>query len=117
MGDLTQDQFRAAMKRGEHDLAVKPRARAARYDRGSGQVVIDLISGATFSFPAMLGEGLERATPEQLEKVEVAGAGFGLHWEDLDADLTVEGLLAGRFGSARYMAARFGGGWDAEAAE
>ena len=117
MGELTQAQFEDAVRRGAHDLAIKPRARAARYDRDSGRIVIDLVNGATFSFPASLAQGLERASAEQLEAVEVAGAGFGLHWEELDADLTVEGLLAGRFGSARYMADRFGKDWDSEPAE
>lgn len=117
MGELTQEQFEEAVRRGEHDLAIKPRARAVRYDRSSGRIMIDLVSGATFSFPATLAQGLERASADQLEKVEIAGAGFGLHWEELDADLTVEGLLAGRFGSLRYMAQRFGSDWDSEAAE
>jgi Protein of unknown function (DUF2442) len=117
MGDLTPAQFEEAVQRGEIDLAIKPRARAVHYDRDSGRIVIDLASGATFAFPANLAQGLEQASAEQLEKVEIAGAGFGLHWEELDADLTVEGLLAGRFGSARYMAVRFGAGWNSEAAE
>ncbi len=117
MGELTQAQFEAAVRRGEIDLAIKPRARVVRYDRDTGQVVIDLVSGAVFAFPARLAQGLEDASDSQLATVEIAGAGFGLHWEALDVDLTVEGLLAGRFGSARYMAERFGGGWDSEAAE
>ena len=117
MGELTQAQFDDAVQRGLHDFTVKPRARAARYDRASGCIVIDLVNGATFSFPATLAQGLEEVTAEQLEAVEIAGAGFGLHWEELDADLTVEGLLSGRFGSARYMAERFGRDWDSEAAE
>ena len=117
MGELTRSQYEDAVRRGEHDLAIKPRARAVRYDRGTGHVVIDLIGGATFSFPATLAQGLEQASPDQLGKVEIAGAGFGLHWEELDADLMVEGLMAGRFGSLRYMAQRFGSDWDSEAAE
>lgn len=117
MGELTQAQFDEAVRRGAHDLVVKPRARAVRYDRVSGRIVVDLVSGATFAFPADLAQGLQKATTEQLEAVEIAGAGFGLHWEELDADFTVEGLLAGRFGSARYMAERFGADWDSEAAE
>jgi len=117
MGELTQSLFDEAVKRGAHDLAIKPRARAVRYDRKTGHIMIDLVSGATFSFPATLAQGLEQASADQLEKVEIAGAGFGLHWEELDADLTVEGLMAGRFGSARYMAQRFGTDWDSEAAE
>ncbi len=117
MGELTQSQFDEAVKRGELDLAIEPRARAARYDRDSGHIVIDLVSGATFSFPAALAQGLEHARADQLDQVEIAGAGFGLHWEELDADLSVEGLLAGRFGSIGYMAQRFGSDWDSEAAE
>jgi CRP-like cAMP-binding protein len=117
MGDLTQSQFEQALRRGERDLVTKPRAKTARYDRETGRIVVDLTSGATFAFPAMLAQGLEQASAEALEQVEIAGAGFGLHWEVLDVDLTIEGLLAGRFGSARYMAERFGGGWDSEAAE
>ena len=117
MGELTQSQFDAAIERGAHDLATSPRARAARYDRDTGHIVIDLVNGATFAFPPTLAQGLETARAEQLEAVEILGAGFGLHWEELDADLTVAGLLAGRFGSARYMAQRFGAAWDSEAAE
>ena len=119
MGDLTQTQtqFEEAIRRGERDLATRRRAQAARYDRASGSVVIDLVSGAVFAFPAKLAQGLKTDSAEQLDQVEIAGAGFALHWEALDADFTVEGLLAGRFGSARYMAERFGAGWDSEAAE
>lgn len=117
MADLTQSAFEAAQRRGEIELARKPRARAARYDRAADRVLIDLVSGASFAFPPRLAQGLETATPEQLEAVEVAGAGFGLHWEALDVDLTVDGLLAGRFGTERYMAERFGGGWAIGAAE
>lgn len=36
------------------------------------------------------------------------GAGFGLHWETLDVDYTVPGLMNGVFGTARWMAARAG---------
>jgi hypothetical protein len=64
-----------------------------------------------------LAQGLENATDAQLSRVEILGVGFGLHWEELDADVSVEGLLAGRFGSRRYMAERFGSGWEAAAAE
>lgn len=35
--------------------------------------------------------------------MEVEGNGYGLHWESLDADLTVPGLLAGIFGSTAWM--------------
>lgn len=39
---------------------------------------------------------LLRATPEQRARVEVSGGGSGLHWDELDEDISVAGLLAGR---------------------
>lgn len=117
MNELIEEEFEAAERRGEIEMATKPRARHAYYDRESDRIAIELVNGATFSFPARLAQGFENATPEQLAQVEVAGVGFGLHWEELDADFTVEGLMAGRFGTRRYMAERFGAGWDAQAAE
>jgi hypothetical protein len=65
----------------------------------------DLTNDATFAFPPRLVEGLTDATA-QLTEVEVLGLGFGLHWESLDLDYTVAGLLNGVFGTARWMAAR-----------
>ena len=39
-----------------------------------------------------------------MAKVEVRGAGHGLHWEALDADFTVPGLIMGLFGTRAWMA-------------
>jgi hypothetical protein len=36
---------------------------------------------------------LARATQEQREKVEVSPAGYGLHWPDVDEDLSIDGLI------------------------
>jgi hypothetical protein len=36
---------------------------------------------------------LARATQEQREKVEVSPSGYGLHWPDLDEDLSIDGLI------------------------
>ncbi|WP_380785273.1 DUF2442 domain-containing protein [Sphingomonas sp. R86521] len=117
MIELTDEEMAIANERGRIEMATKPRARAARYDRAQDRIVVDLVNGSTFSFPPQLLQGFDRATPEQIAEVEVLGVGFGLHWESLDADFTVAGLMAGRFGNARYMAERFGAAWDAVAAE
>lgn len=104
----SDSQFEAASARGQEKAASEPRAVAARYDAISDRVIVDLTSGATFAFPPRLVEFLQDATPEQLADVEVQGAGFGLHWETLDVDYTVAGLMNGIFGTARWMAARAG---------
>lgn len=82
---------------------TEPRAVSARYDRPSGRVEIELRDGCLFAFPAEETQGLRGATPEQLEKLEIAGEGYALHWEDLDVHYTVPGLLAGRLGSKVWM--------------
>jgi hypothetical protein len=94
----------AALARGEAAWLKEPRAAAARYDRRLGRIVVELTNGCTFSFPPRLAQGLETATDVQLAQVEILGAGYGLHWEALDADLSVPGLLSGRFGTRAHMA-------------
>lgn len=98
-------QFTEAGKRGEERLQKDPRARSAYYDHESGRIVVDLLNGCTFMFPTELAQGLGGAVPEDLAEVEVDPHGFGLHWEKLDADFTIAGLMAGIFGTRAWMAA------------
>jgi hypothetical protein len=50
-----------------------------------------------------LAQGLANAQASELIDIEISPQGTGLHWPKLDADLTVEGLLAGLFGSRSWM--------------
>ena len=97
-----------------YDHSGEPRAAVARYDTTSGRVIVELVNGCTFAFPARLAQGLAEASEAQLAQVEILGAGTGLHWEALDVDLSVPGLMAGLFGTARWMA-RQGGAVRSEA--
>jgi hypothetical protein len=63
-----------------------------------------LKSGAIYSFPPELAQGLAAASSEDLAEVEVTPSGDGLHWEKLDADFSVPALLAGVFGTEAWMA-------------
>ena len=115
MVNLTNEEFDAASKRGRIEFETKPHAASARYDRRSGLMTLELYNGCSFTFPPRQVQGLEQATDEQLEAVELSLTGFGLHWEELDADISVPGLLAGRFGTERFMAshrARLGGVYE-----
>ena len=94
---------KGAARRGRRSLRNDPRARAVRYDRRTGCVHVALTNGCTFAFPARQAQGLARASNAQLAQVEILGLGFGLHWESLDVDLSVPGLLAGLFGTKAYM--------------
>jgi hypothetical protein len=108
MVELTDAQIDSALQRGKSAALGEPRAASARYDRKLGRVIVELTNGCTFSFPPRLAQGLETASDDQLAQVEILGAGYGLHWEALDADLSVPGLLAGLFGTASHMARRAG---------
>lgn len=85
-------------------MDAEPRAATARYDRQLDRVIVDLTNGCTFAFPPRIAQGLETATADQLAKIEILGVGYGLHWESLNVDLSLPGLMAGRFGSKAYMA-------------
>jgi hypothetical protein len=96
-------QVEAAQARGQVEQASALRAQAARYDKRKKLIVIDLVNGSSFSFPPQLAQGLVNARTAELADIEISPHGAGLHWPQLDADLTVEGLLAGLFGSRSWM--------------
>ncbi|HEX9722846.1 MAG TPA: DUF2442 domain-containing protein, partial [Vicinamibacteria bacterium] len=58
---------------------------------------IALEDGRTVGFPAEKFRLLRDATQEALAKVKIEQRGKALRWDELDEDLTVEGILAGRW--------------------
>ncbi|ALA59976.1 DUF2442 domain-containing protein [Nitrospira moscoviensis] len=58
-------------------------------------LAVDLMDGRTISVPLAWYPRLMNATPEQRERWEIAGAGYGIHWPEIDEDLSTEGLLRG----------------------
>jgi hypothetical protein len=101
MASITDAQIDAAIERGTHEQENEPRAAMARYDRQLDRVIVDLTNGCTFAFPPRLAQGLEQADPDQLAEVEVLGRGYGLHWETMDVDLSIPGLMGGVCGRGR----------------
>ena len=61
-----------------------------------GRIEVSFPNGIDFSFPIVGNWRLEQATLDQLENIEVDEE--GLHWPDLDEDLSFEGLLQGDYG-------------------
>ena len=57
---------------------------------------VALSDGRRISAPLAWFPRLSRATPEQRRNWEPIGRGIGIHWPDVDEDLSVAGLLAGR---------------------
>lgn len=60
-------------------------------------IFLELAEGRIIGFPADRFRILKAASEEELKKVTVEVNGFALRWEELDEDLTVEGIVAGRF--------------------
>ncbi len=108
MADLTDTEIDAALERGRQAQTNEPRARAVRYDATAGQVVVELNSGASFAFPPALVKELADADGATLADVSVLGGGYGLHWEALDLDLTVPGLVAELFATQSHLARKAG---------
>ena len=69
-----------------------PEPLAVRFDESNFWV--DLEDGRTLGIPLAWFPRLLHATPQQREQVELSRS--GLHWEEIDEDISVEGLLAGR---------------------
>lgn len=58
-------------------------------------LIVDLMDGRSIAAPLARYPRLLHATPEQRAHLEKAGAGYGIHWPDIDEDLSTEGLLRG----------------------
>lgn len=96
-------QYREAVKRGEESMKTEPQARSARYDRESDRLIIELKNGATFMIPCNLIQGLRGTDPDLIAEVSLLPRGAALHWESLDVDFSVAGLLMGLFGTKIWM--------------
>ncbi len=59
------------------------------------ELIVALMDGRSIMVPLAWYPRLADATPEQRAHWEMAGAGYGIHWPDIDEDLSTEGLLVG----------------------
>ncbi|MBI4401393.1 MAG: DUF2442 domain-containing protein [Nitrospirae bacterium] len=75
------------------DLEV-PRAEAVTVTKDT--LVVELSDGRTISVPLAWFPRLLHATLDERNNWRLIGKGHGIHWEDLDEDISVEGLLAGK---------------------
>ncbi len=71
-------------------------SRAVQVTTTDDTLSIDLEDGRTISVPIGWYPRLAHGTPEERANFQISGAGYGLHWPDLDEDIGVEGLLLGK---------------------
>ena len=73
------------------------RARSVRVE--NGWVCVCLEDDREIRFPVVKSRRLRSARPEAVRNVELVCNGTGLHWPELDEDLSIRGILEGRFGA------------------
>ena len=57
---------------------------------------VDLTDGRTIAVPLVWYPRLAYGTDKERSSFQIAGAGYGIHWPDLDEDIGIEGLLLGK---------------------
>lgn len=78
-----------------HDSEIKPGERVKDVQFTEDTIAVDLVDGRTIVVPLVWYPSLLDATSQQRQNWQVSGAGYGIHWPDLDEDLSTEGLLRG----------------------
>lgn len=76
-------------------LALAADERVADVEITDDVLSVRLMDGRTISVPLMWYPRLANASPAQRKNWQISGGGYGLHWPDLDEDLSTEGLLRG----------------------
>ncbi|HHH41686.1 MAG TPA: DUF2442 domain-containing protein [Chloroflexi bacterium] len=80
-----------------NSLAVEVQeARARRVEINEETLIVELVDGRAISVPLAWYPRLWYGTPEERAHFEIIGDGTILHWPDLDEDLSISGILAGR---------------------
>jgi hypothetical protein len=75
--------------------AVAPDARVLSVKVTDSDLEVSLQDGRKVSVPLNWFPRLQNASKDQRQKWEISGAGHGIHWPEIDEDLSVEGLLRG----------------------
>lgn len=76
-------------------LAVELHPQAQNIKCTDVALVVELVDGRTISAPLVWFPRLSQANEEQRNNWELLGDGEGIHWPDIDEDLSINGLLAG----------------------
>jgi Protein of unknown function (DUF2442) len=76
-------------------LAIRADERVKQVSFTEETISVDLMDGRIITVPLVWYPRLLNATPAQLANWEICGGGYGIHWEELDEDLSTEGMLRG----------------------
>jgi len=77
-------------------LATELHVKASGVSISEDMLTVDLVDGRSLSIPLIWYPRLWHGTPQERQNWEWIGDGAGIHWPDLDEDISIEGLLLGR---------------------
>ena len=76
-------------------IAASAEARIQSVSVTDDTISAQLADGRTISVPLAWSWRLSEATPEQRARFEIIGSGSGIHWPEIDEDISAEGMLHG----------------------
>jgi hypothetical protein len=76
-------------------LSIRADERVKQVHFTEDTISVDLVDGRTITVPLVWYPKLLNATPAQRANWQVCGGGYGIHWEEIDEDLSTEGMLRG----------------------
>jgi len=76
-------------------LTVEMHPQAQNIECTDTSIIVELVDGRTITAPLVWFPRLASANKKQLENWELLGNGEGIHWPEVDEDLSVAGLLVG----------------------
>ena len=83
----------AAVRRTDQIDRIEPRAESATYDPEQDLVLVSLRGGFAFAFPPRAVDGFQGATATELSQVRISPSCDGLHWDGLNVDVSLTGLM------------------------
>jgi hypothetical protein len=82
---------------------TEQQAKKAEYNHQRNLIFIELTNGIEINIPPILIEGLSEAKPQDLENLHLSDYGRSIHWESLDVDLDIPGIVSGILGTKAWM--------------
>ena len=74
-------------------INIEPRIKEIEIDEDT--ITAHLLDGRTIKVPLVWSWRLSEATPEQRNHYEIIGDGLGVHWPEIDEDISAQGMLTG----------------------
>ncbi len=101
--DEFERQYLEATQSGDVEMESLPKAVAAKYDRHSRRIILEMLNGVTLLVPVDLVQGLGNGNDRELGDFELRFQGTEIHWNALDVQFYVKDLLLGVFGTPKWM--------------